>query len=390
MGVTKHGGKWRVRWTDENGTRRSEVYASKKDAELMLARRKVEVRETKEGWRTGRPVARSFNDLCDFWLRTVVPVKRSGKDDTSIIEHHLRPSFGALPLSQINVQYIDEFKAHRVHLNPKTVSNILTLFKTMLNRAVEMGWLFGAPVVRKPKIPRQGETFRYLRSEEEVRRFLSAALEEGIGIFTLYATAIYTGMRAGELAGLHWDDVDFERGVITVQRSFDGPTKSGEIRRVPIFNVLRPCLRKWALLRPHQVYVFVNEAGTMLQPSARAFQETLHRVLASAEFPDITRNGKDRHYIVFHDLRHTFASHFMMNGGDLFKLQKLLGHQSVQMTMRYAHLSPDAFAGEYDRFGQGVPLQAEAVVPLKTATSEPLNPPQREHATERRARCSRP
>ena len=51
----------------------------------------------------------------------------------------------------------------------------------------------------------------------------------------------------------------------------------------------------------------------------------------------------------FHDLRHTFASQWVLKGGDLFKLQKILGHQSVQMTMRYAHLAPDAFREDYQR-----------------------------------------
>jgi integrase len=87
----------------------------------------------------------------------------------------------------------------------------------------------------------------------------------------------------------------------------------------------------------------------MFGPSARIFQEVLHRVLAAAGFPKTQRGGKERPYIRFHDLRHTFASRWVMKGGDLFKLQKILGHQSVQMTMRYAHLAPDAFKDDYAR-----------------------------------------
>jgi integrase len=89
----------------------------------------------------------------------------------------------------------------------------------------------------------------------------------------------------------------------------------------------------------------------MFAPSARIFQEVLHRVLEAAELPKVQRNGKERPYVRFHDLRHTFASHWVTKGGDLFKLQKILGHQSVQMTMRYAHLAPEAFKDDYGRFG---------------------------------------
>jgi site-specific recombinase XerD len=89
----------------------------------------------------------------------------------------------------------------------------------------------------------------------------------------------------------------------------------------------------------------------MHQKSSRIFQETLHRVLDAAQFPKVLIKKSERHYIRFHDLRHTFASHWVANGGDLFKLQKILGHKSIQMTQRYAHLSPDAFASDYSRFG---------------------------------------
>lgn len=68
------------------------------------------------------------------------------------------------------------------------------------------------------------------------------------------------------------------------------------------------------------------------------------------------------HYITFHDLRHTFASYWVRQAGDLFRLQKILGHKSVTMTMRYAHLAPDAFASDYGRLGATAPSAAGGVV----------------------------
>ena len=72
-------------------------------------------------------------------------------------------------------------------------------------------------------------------------------------------------------------------------------------------------------------------------------------------------HGKERSYITFHGLRHTFASHWVMEGGDIFKLQKILGHQSIELTMRYAHLKPDAFTGDYARFAPYEPAVAKVV-----------------------------
>ena len=194
------------------------------------------------------------------------------------------------------------------------------------------------PRIRKPRIPLFSNDFNYLRTEEELNRFLDAALQEGEMVFTLYAAAIYTGMREGELAGLHWDDVDFEKRLITVQRSFLGPTKANDVRYVPILDPLLHILKMWRLRMPGQL-VFQNRDGGMQQRSARIFQEVLKRVLKRANFPQVKRNGKYRGYVVFHDLRHTFSSHWVMNEGDIFKLQKILGHKSLAMTMRYAHLA---------------------------------------------------
>jgi integrase len=94
----------------------------------------------------------------------------------------------------------------------------------MLNVALDLGWIERAPRIRKPRVRIFSADYSYLRTDDEVRRFLAAARGEGENVFALYATAVYTGLRAGELAGLHWDDVDFERRLITVQRSFDGPS----------------------------------------------------------------------------------------------------------------------------------------------------------------------
>jgi integrase len=130
------------------------------------------------------------------------------------------------------------------------------------------------PRIHKPRIRINSKDFSYLRTDEEVRRFLRAAAEEGEMVEMLNKTAFYTGARAGELAGLEWPDIDFETRLITIQRSFDGPTKSDEVRHVPILDVLLPDLKRWKLRHPGRL-VFTNRdgsTGTMLRmhPSFKA------------------------------------------------------------------------------------------------------------------------
>ena len=354
--------KWRIRWTDAQGGRQSAVFESFKEAAFQLARREAEAEEIRRGLRAATPAEKTFDDLLDYWLEKRAIHKRSQGDDESIIRRHLRPAFGGLLLKELGVEKIDNYKALHAHLNPKTVANHLTLLGTMLRAAVDLNWLLKAPRVTKPKVRMFAADYRYLRTDDEVRRVLRAAREDGEDAFVLYATAIYTGMRAGELAGLTWSCVDFAKGLITVQASFEGPTKAGDVRYVPILDVLAPILRPWRLRNGGEL-VFPNRDGGMLPKSARIFQERFHRVLDAAGFQRPPARRREVHYVNFHCLRHTFASHWVMRGGDIFKLQKILGHKAIEMTMRYAHLAPAAFAADRDRFsGLGVGLEAEANV----------------------------
>jgi integrase len=127
-------------------------------------------------------------------------------------------------LHEIGVAQIDKFIVDRARLDKKTIANHLTLLGAMLKAAQDLGWLLVLPRIRKPKV-RLNADFGYLRTDEELRRFLAAAHDEDKGAFVLYAAAAYTGMRAGELAGLQWGDVNFEQRLIAVQRSYAGPTK---------------------------------------------------------------------------------------------------------------------------------------------------------------------
>ena len=144
--------KWRIRWFDHTGHRRSAVFDTHKKAERELALRQAEVELVRRGQRDAPPEDRTFDELADYWLENRAIHKRSGGDDESMIRRHLRPTFGGLRLRDLGVAQIDRFKAERRHLNPKTVRNHLTLLGTMLRLAVDLNWLHKAPRIDKPKV----------------------------------------------------------------------------------------------------------------------------------------------------------------------------------------------------------------------------------------------
>lgn len=384
----KRAGRWTIRWYDEHGTHRRETFSDKTEAserlraelvridQIKAARREAKrahERALRDAERLGLPppvvepvlipgpaaVAKpkqrhTFKELVEYWIAH--REKRSKVDDASIIGKHLAPRFAHLAVEDITTELADGMRVEKMEeLSPKTVNNILTLLIALLNQAHEIGWLDRVPRIRKPKIGKMNSRdYKWLKTEDDVRRFLEAArAEEDPTVFYLYATAIFTGLRAGELAGLRWSDIDLERNQIHVKRSFDGPTKSGDDRIVPVLEDAHKLLAEWKLRSPRDP-VFSSQRGSMFVESARIFQEVLHRVLK--------RGGFEPGYVVFHSLRHTFASWWVIQGGDLYKLQAILGHSDPKITMRYAHLSPTAFVEDHQRLSGFLPKDRVADV----------------------------
>ncbi len=142
-------------------------------------------------------------------------------------------------------------------------------------------------------------------------------------------------MRRGELAGLRFKDLDFHQKQIVVCSTRDRHghrqrTKSGKVRQVPMSDLVYEVLLSLRNQSTANDYVFTGRDGEPLEI------HHVYRVLLRA-----TKKAGIDNVITFHDLRHTFASQFMMNGGNIYDLQKILGHSKTDMTQIYAHLSPD-------------------------------------------------
>lgn len=343
---------WRIRWVDSDGKRRSRNFSGKnayQKAIEELERIKGEVRAIKDG-RTPAPKSsiKFVKFVEEYWIKNRTKKKRDPQSDYSIFNAHLKPAFGSMPLNQITTEKVERFSGqlHDLDLKPKTIRNILTLLGSVLRYGRDLDFLFRLPKINMPVVVQND--FAYLKTENQIRAFLTAAKDEGQDVNALFATALYTGMRAGELFGLPWDNVDFRNRLIKVDRSYDKPTKTGVIRHVPILDPLLPILRKWRLSNKHE-FVFTNMFGQPHAKNPRVVRFTYPAVLKKAKLPRLR----------FHDLRHSFASQWVAKGGDLFALQKILGHASQQMVQRYAHLAPEAFEKYHGIFGESEPQSAK-------------------------------
>lgn len=164
---------------------------------------------------------------------------------------------------------------------------------------------------------------------DEADRFIRAA---PAGWLVFIIVALKTGLRLGELLALKWEDLDLVVGQLVVRRTLwkgqEGPPKGGKNRIVPLSDEAMARLKSHRHLRGP--YVFCDEAGGRLTHSM--LKDVVPRTCAKAGL------GKR---ITTHGLRHSFASHLVMRGVSLKAVQELLGHESIEMTLRYSHLSPD-------------------------------------------------
>ena len=362
-----------ARWRDHAGRQRSATFGTKKEAigAREAARSKVR-RITGGAERAPLLEAKTFDELAEHWLKLKATKKKSIKDDRSIINRHLRPALGPLALPQIRKDVLDEVYVELVgefdedgeeiragKVGAKTAWNILTLLGSMLREAKKQDWIPDVPHLERPTQDQQD--FVWI-DEEQVERLIAASAEDAAHpqLAPIVATAAFAGLRAGEVLGLQWSDLDFKARRIGVRRSFgaedgaDSSTKSRRVRYVPLLGKLEAVLQAWRLQCPSETWLFPSRAGEPRKPSDRHLQEHLHVALERAGIDATTvRGGRSNHGrrvrqrrpFTFHDLRHSFASNWMVAGEDLFKLSKVLGHKSIVTTERYAHLAPEAFDG---------------------------------------------
>lgn len=202
---------------------------------------------------------------------------------------------------------------------------------------------------------------------EEIRKIISYAREHyGTANATLIETAFATGMRKGELLGMLWADVNFEKGLFSVRRNYDRRPKSGESRIVPIEPTLAVTLRKWKAESPYSKdadLVFPSPDGEMRAEGyhwAKLVKNAAEK--AGVLRPELKRFG--------HLTRHCFASHYLKAGGSDVMLARMLGHRGTDLIHKvYAHFVSDDLAADMARcgFSLGTPE------PEKTDKSTPIS-----------------
>jgi integrase len=330
--IRKRGSTWQIDYFDPKGKRVRRSFKKRKDAEAELGKR---VSLIAEGRYLDVKVESktTFDELADKYTehfkhqRCYLPMKKS-------ILEMLRERFQGRMLSTITYYECEKLLTDRKNAltwkktvrTASTLNKELNTLRHMLKKAVSWGMMERSPFERGESLhlKENNSRLRYLSGEEiePLLRECPSYLRDIVEV------DLHTGMRKGELLSLRSSQIagDF----IYLEK-----TKTDEPRQIPISRDLDAVLkrirkRQWSKGLKSE-YVFCDDQGKSYQGVKRSFASACKR----AGITDFR----------FHDLRHTFASHYVMRGGSLKALQKILGHKKIETTMRCAHLSKE-FARE--------------------------------------------
>lgn len=314
----------------------------------------------------------TYDEVYQLWLTSVSYRKRgtSLTKDEQMHRDFVSPIIGSLKVSQIRPEHFEKIVAFmlRMELSKSSVNKVIQHFKAVFNHSFN-----NETIARNP-----GRSFKQLKIEtkemdyylqEEIDLFLSHANQKYQGheriIYVFYLALFTTGMRLGEVQGLNWDCVDFKRDVIWIKQIWSKgeiilTTKGKKDRSIPL-----PSILKSELVRLRNIYkgfrIFSKDGSNPLNAD---------NIRKRNWTKDADEAGVRR--IRIHDARHTYAALFMMNGGNIYELSKVLGHSSIKTTERYAHLSNAHLAGVRDIIKPNLTPNAE-VIKLGSSNSLPIH-----------------
>jgi site-specific recombinase XerD len=312
-----------IRYADCAGKIRREKAGALGAAKMLLSKRKTEVLQGRKLPETLRGRGVRFEEIAEDALSysKANKAKASYRVDEDRMEP-LKKEFGDRIADSITPQEIDKWMAHALKDRaPATLNRYRALLSLTYRLGIANRKVTTNPARLVRQRPENNARVRWLRSDEETR--LRAAVEKKYPHRLVELdVALNTGLRQGEQYSLTWDNVDLERRILTVSKS-----KNGEKRHIPLNDVALTALMTAKQYSNDGPAVFWNRYGEPLQTPRQWFEEALEK----AKIVNFR----------WHDLRHTFASRLVMAAVDLRTVQQLMGHKTIGMTVRYAHLAPE-------------------------------------------------
>ncbi len=326
-----------------NGEKTEKVFSRKSDSERWYLEKKRE-KELVEGGLGRVSSVITIKNYAKEWLderkANGKPVSSWSMDETRL-RLYIIPQFGDRELNKISTREWEAFLGSLVAdelIGPATRNRIRSLANKMYNDALRKGEAAHNPVRVIPKLKESMEAWDYWTSGDEILNYLAEAKKEAPSFYLFACLSLNLGIRIGEVLALDHSDVNISQRRVHIAKTFE------EVTGI-VFNRVKGNKERWLGLNDSITEVLIEYRNqTSFRRSneplicddngaryfARSIRKTHEKVCKRAQVKDIR----------IHDLRHTYASHYVMNGGTLAELQALMGHSSPMMTMKYAHLAP--------------------------------------------------
>ena len=305
------------------------------------------------------PVKYTVKDWAEIWLNEYTSNLKplTVKQYTTYINNRIVKNMGSVKLTRLDTPIIQRFynQLTKEGLSPVTIKNIHSILHSMLETAVEVGYMRTNPsnVCRLPKPEKK--QIKPLENAD-ISKLLEAL--KGDKYESLYTVDLFTGLRQGELLGLTWDCIDFKKGTMYIYRQLQfnkgsyyfTSLKNGKTRTIAlapyVLNILRnqkawqaECqLKSYGMWNNKDDLVFTNELGGHLTQNYtyRHFK----KIVSNIGIPDAR----------LHDLRHTFAVSSLQSGNDVKTVQEALGHHTAAFTLDvYGHVTEEMRKASADR-----------------------------------------
>jgi integrase len=343
--VFQRRGNWWIGWR-EGGRRRWAKFPDEETARRVLAKILSDAAAGRAGLPAEVGPVPTLAELAADWLKRRDATHRSADKDAGRWRLHLAPRLGTLRPDEVGPALLREIIEAKLAegLSSSTCRLLMRLVSTFYSDLVERGLATQNPAKALPRATRRlirpahdPRTTPFVEKLEDVRR-IYLALPEPLNL--AYAIGSMGGLRTGEILALRWEHVDLATRRIHVRESIGGPLKDNDSRMVPIADSLLPLLRAWHLRSGGKGNVVPPMRGGTrkhLDPHTvgKEFKKALAKLAsAGAALPALSW---------YQATRHTFASQWVLAGGAIEKLREVMGHCSVVVTERYAHLRTDLF-----------------------------------------------
>jgi len=327
--------------------------------ELENSRREKEQQSKEKQEREAITFGQYFTET---YLPTARLTKKQGtcKSEEIYFNGWIRPVIGDNPFKNIMPLQIEKLKQNllKAGRSPRTVEYIFAIVRQVWNMAARDGLVdrkCPTAEVKKPKISNNRQRFL---SREEADKLLDDVKDRSKQTYQFCLVSLHCGLRAGEIFNLRWIDINLDDGTIFIA---DG--KGEKYRYAYMTGKIKDMFSAMNRGKPEE-FVFKNRKGGKVERLSNCFQRSVKHLGLNAGVTD------SRQKVVFHTLRHTFASWLVENGTDLYIVQKLMGHASFAMVQRYSHLGESTLQAAVKRLDNVISRrQGSEVIHIKEADS---------------------